>query len=171
MKLTSINSDQENNMRCIVLVMLCVMPILMGCSTTSVPMHDTVTSYTVTLERTACRGNCPVYSMTINGDGSVEYEGFMNTPFKGRRIGVIAKDSISAMMRDIEAVNINDLQAENLMQSSTDMPSVIFTVLHSKKGVIRGKRIYDYQGDATAPEALRILYNRIDSWYSIIQWQ
>ena len=95
----------------------------------------------------------------------------MNTPFKGKKIGIISKDSISAMMRDIEAVNINDLQADYVMQSSTDMPSVIFTVLHAKNGVIRGKRINDYQGDATAPEALRILYNRIDSWYSIIQWQ
>jgi len=171
MKLTSTNSDPENNMRCIILVMLFGMSILMGCTTTSVPMRDSVSSYTVTLERTACRGNCPVYSITIHGDGTVEYEGFMNTPFKGKKIGIISKDSISAMMRDIEAVNINDLQADYVMQSSTDMPSVIFTVLHAKKGVIRGKRINDYQGDATAPEALRILYNRIDSWYSIIQWQ
>ncbi len=158
-------------MRFIILIMLVILPMFMGCTTTSVPMGDAIESYTVKLERTACRGNCPVYTITINGDGTVEYEGFMNTPLKGKKIGIILKDSISEIVRDIELVNINALQAEYVLQSSTDMPSVIFTVLHEKEGVIRGKRIIDYQGDATAPEALRMLYNRIDSWYSLIQWQ
>lgn len=171
MKLTSINSDQGDNMRLIIVIMSMIIPVFMGCSTASVPMRDSVESYTVKLERTACRGNCPVYAISINGDGTVEYEGFMNTPFKGKRIGVISKDTLSALIRDIESVNINALQAEYVLQSSTDMPSVIFTVLHIKEGLIRGKRIIDYQGDATAPEALRMLYNRIDSWYTLIQWQ
>ena len=29
----------------------------------------------ITLERTSCYGSCPVYKLTIRGDGSVTYEG------------------------------------------------------------------------------------------------
>ena len=171
MKLMSINSDPANKMKVIALFCFVLFQLLMSCSTVSIPMRDSVESYTVTLERTACRGNCPVYAFTVNGDGTVEYEGYLNSPFQGKKIGVIPKDSVSALIRAIESVNIDDLQPMYVQQSTTDMPSVIFTVQHMRNGIIRGKKILDYQGDATAPKSLRLLYDRIDAWYSIIQWQ
>jgi len=171
MKLMSINLDPVNNMRSMLICSIAIMIACMSCSTVSVPMGDAIDAYTIKIERTACMGNCPVYAMTIHGDGTLEYEGFMNTPYKGRRIGSISKDSISALLRTIESIDINALQHQYTQQSSTDMPSVVFTVQHQKQGVIRGKNIIDYQGDATAPEALRLLYNRLDAWYTIIQWQ
>ena len=32
-------------------------------------------SLVITLERTACFGTCPIYKLTVYGDGRVEYEG------------------------------------------------------------------------------------------------
>ena len=42
----------------------------------------------ITLERTRCRGHCPVYKLTIVEDGTVEYEGirFVKIKSKGNRI-------------------------------------------------------------------------------------
>jgi hypothetical protein len=134
-------------------------------------MKDAPETYSITLERTACRGNCPVYSMTVFGDGTIEYEGYLNVPVKGKRIGTIPKDSILSLLNAIEKVNVNELQATYLKQGVTDMPSVLFKVIHTKNGIIRGKSITDYQGDDTAPEALRMLYNQMDAWYYLIQWQ
>ena len=171
MKSMSINSDPASKMKVIALFCIVLLQMLMSCSTVSIPMRDSVESYTVTLERTACRGNCPVYALTVNGDGTVEYEGFLNIPFTGKKIGVISKDSVSALIRAIESVDIDALQPMYVQQSTTDMPSVIFTVQHMRNGIIRGKKILDYQGDGTTPKSLRLLYDRIDAWYPIIQWQ
>lgn len=171
MKSMSINSDPANKMKVIALFCFVLFQLLMSCSTVPIPLRDSVESYTVTLERTACRGNCPVYAFTVNGDGTVEYEGFLNTPFTGKKIGVISKDSVSALIRAIESVDINDLQPMYVQQSITDMPSVIFTVQHLRNGIITGKKILDYQGDGTTPKSLRLLFDRIDAWYPIIQWQ
>lgn len=172
MKLMSINSDPENNMRFSnAFFSLFLTFLLMSCSTGSMPLKDAPEAYSITLERTACRGNCPVYSMTIHGDGTIEYEGFLNVPVKGKRIGSISKDSINSLLNAIEKVNVNELQAKYVKQGVTDMPSVLFKVIHTKDGVIRGKSIVDYQGDDTAPEALRMLYNQMDGWYYNIQWQ
>ncbi|MFM6954986.1 MAG: DUF6438 domain-containing protein [Ignavibacteria bacterium] len=145
--------------------------LIMSCSSVSVPMKDAPEAYSIILERTACRGNCPVYSMTVFGDGTIEYEGYLNVPVKGKRIGTIPKDSILSLLNAIEKVNVNELQATYLKQGVTDMPSVLFKVIHTKNGIIRGKSITDYQGDDTAPEALRMLYNQMDAWYHLIQWQ
>ena len=71
MKLMSINADPENNMRfSTAFFSLFLTLLLMSCSTGSVPLNDTPEAYSIPLERTACRGNCPVYSMTFNGDGT-----------------------------------------------------------------------------------------------------
>jgi hypothetical protein len=171
MKLMSINSDPENNMRLSAAFISLFLTLSMSCSTVSVPLKDAPEAYSITLERTACRGNCPVYSMTVHGDGTIEYEGFLNVPVKGKRIGSISKDSIASFLNAIEKVNVNDLQAKYVKQGVTDMPSVLFKVIHTKDGVIRGKSIVDYQGDDTAPESLRMLYNQMDAWYYLIQWQ
>lgn len=172
MKLMSINSDPENNMRIsFAFLALMLTLLIMSCSSVSVPMKDVPEAYSITLERTACRGNCPVYSMTVFGDGTIEYEGYLNVPVKGKRIGTIPKDSILSLLNAIEKVNVNELQATYLKQGVTDMPSVLFKVIHTKNGIIRGKSITDYQGDDTAPEALRMLYNQMDAWYYLIQWQ
>ena len=168
----SINSDPENDMRfSTISFSLFLIFRVMSCSTSSVPMKDFPEAYSITIERTACRGNCPVYSMTVYGDGTLEYEGFLNVPVKGKRIGSISKDSVTSLLNAIEKVNVNELQAKYVKQGVTDMPSVLFKVIHTKDGVIRGKSIVDYQGDDTAPEALRMLYNQMDAWYYLIQWQ
>jgi len=171
MKLKSINFDPESKYFTSMIMLCCSLLLFVGCASTSIPMHDSMESYTVTMERTACRGNCPVYALTIHGDGTVEFEGFSNVPYKGKRIGQLPDDSVRVLLRSIEDLDINSLKHEYVHQATTDMPSVLFTVLHMKDGIIRGKKIVDYQGDASAPEGLRLLYNRFDFWYSHIQWQ
>jgi hypothetical protein len=161
----------ENNMIFRKMPFLLMIVLLISCSTASVPMKDAPESYRITLERTACKGNCPVYSMTVHGDGTIEYDGFLNVPVKGKRIGTIAKDSVISLLKAIEKVNVNALQAKYAKQDMTDLPSVVFTVIHTHEGILRGKSIMDYQGDATAPEALRMIYNQMDAWYHLIQWQ
>ena len=51
-----------------------VATLLIGCSSKT-PVPDNIKEVVITLERTACFGVCPVYKLTVYGDGRVVYEG------------------------------------------------------------------------------------------------
>ena len=144
---------------------------LHSCSSSSFSVIDMEKNYDITLQRTACRGNCPVYSLSAQSDGTIVYEGFLNVQQKGKRIGKISADSVSAVLKDLHAMQFETMPAEFTHQNITDMPTVIFTVMQTNRGEIRGRKILDYQGDKSTPSALREIYKRMDGWMSLIQWQ
>ena len=39
------------------------------------PTENVFSDLVITLERTACHGTCPIYKLTIEGNGTVIYEG------------------------------------------------------------------------------------------------
>ena len=69
---------------------------------TSLPDAD-VKTLTVQLERTACYGNCPAYTVTIHGDGRVEYNGKTPVKEKGLREGRIEAEQIKATPAGIQS--------------------------------------------------------------------
>src|ERR1700680_1928962 len=52
---------------------------------------------TIQLERTGCYGTCPAYSVTIHGDGKVEYNGKSHVKEMGTREVRIETDKIRAL--------------------------------------------------------------------------
>jgi hypothetical protein len=50
------------------------------------------------------------------------------------------------------------------------MPSVITQIVYSKNGLGSSKQVVDYQGDKSAPMALRKLYDRIESMIAQFHW-
>lgn len=53
---------------------------------------------TIQLERTACYGTCPTYSITIHGDGRVEYNGKNRVKEVGPREARIEQDQTRALI-------------------------------------------------------------------------
>jgi Domain of unknown function (DUF6438) len=53
----------------------------------------------IKLERTACLGTCPIYSVTIFSDGRLEYKGEMFVKAKGIHQETAAKEWDRAMRR------------------------------------------------------------------------
>jgi hypothetical protein len=58
-----------------------------------------------TLKRSACFGTCPVYSVTIFGDGKVVYEGVHFVPTVGRIEKQIPEDQLKQITRALEKAN------------------------------------------------------------------
>jgi len=52
---------------------------------TEISMPTDLTELIITLERTRCLGTCPVYKLTISGDGTVVYEGKDFVKVKGMK--------------------------------------------------------------------------------------
>ena len=56
----------------------------------------------VKLERTGCFGNCPSYSVVIDGNGRVEWIGHQNVMATGRREGTVSRADLEELSRHID---------------------------------------------------------------------
>ena len=71
----------------------------------SVP-PDTV----ITLERTACYGRCPDYTLMISGDGTVIYDGRQYVKHVGLIRGTITKDQVNQLIKEFERIKYSSLR-------------------------------------------------------------
>lgn len=65
----------------------------------------------VSLERTACFGRCPVYTVTIAGDGAVSWHGIANVRDLGAARASIARAKLDRLVAVIDAVHFFELDA------------------------------------------------------------
>jgi hypothetical protein len=56
----------------------------------------------VTLERTYCMGACPVYSVTVHGDGRLEYNGVDNVAVTGPKQSHVSRAEVERLSRLVD---------------------------------------------------------------------
>jgi hypothetical protein len=128
----------------------------------SLPDADLKT-LTIHLERTACYGTCPSYSVTIHGDGRVEYNGKGHVKETGTREGRIEAEKIKALASAFAKTKFWGI-AEEYSEAKckgrvcTDMPTAITEL--SIRGVTH--RVSHYYGCGSAPKSLFELESLID---------
>ena len=120
----------------------------------------------ITLERTACFGTCPVYSLTISGDGTVVYVGEDFVQTKGVKETTINENAINQLVSEFEKADYFSLNDSYTAFGMSDMPTVNTSILIDGKT----KAIRHYLGDRTAPEKLTELENKIDEIINSAQW-
>jgi hypothetical protein len=126
---------------------------------------------TIQLERTACYGTCPAYSVTIHGDGRVEYNGKSHVKEMGTREGRIEMDKIRALASVFAKMKFWGL-AEDYSAAKckgrvcTDMATAI-TELSIRGVTHRVKHLY---GCGSAPKSLFDLQSLIDKSANSTQW-
>ena len=81
----------------------------------------------IILERTACYGTCPIYSVTIDGDGNVTYEGTQFVKTLGVQMYNIPQSSVEELVALVYQTNYFSLN-DRYEFSATDLPTVITTV-------------------------------------------
>ena len=108
----------------------------------------------ITLERTACFGVCPVYTVKMQGDGAVTYDGLQFVRVPGAHAWTVDPAAVLALARDMEKAGFFEMKNEYVMPV-TDMPTTYVTLTNGG----RTKRIKDYMG---APQALTEIEARID---------
>jgi Domain of unknown function (DUF6438) len=111
-----------------------------------------VKTLTVQLERTPCYGNCPAYTVTIHGDGLVEYNGKTHVKETGLREGRVEPDQIKSLLNEFATAKFftlsEDYSGENCKRYCTDMPTAV-TELHVREASHHVKH-----GCGGAPKAL-----------------
>jgi hypothetical protein len=117
----------------------------------------------ITLERTVCFGPCPVYSITIHGDGVVDYEGIEYVKVKGRQSYTIPKKSVRELVDEFYRINYFSLDKEYVSIKNPDGTETTVTDLPSCDTSItiggKTKGVHDYVG---GPKSLEQLERKID---------
>ena len=147
-------------------IFLIITTLFIGCNNIKTPTPRDMKEVVITLERTACFGICPVYRLTIYGDGRVVYEGIRCVRIEGTRTATISENKIDELITEFRKIDFFSLKDSYEEHNATDMPSA-FTSL-----IINGetKTIRHYHGDFSAPQRLTELENKIDQIVSSDQW-
>jgi Domain of unknown function (DUF6438) len=126
----------------------------------------------ITLERTACFGRCPVYSVAVSTDGTVQYEGKAHVAHVGHASTRVEPSQIRALLSEIDQAGYFSLPERYTASEpacgryASDSPSVTTSVkLHGAT-----KRVVHDYGCSNAPGALTVLERRIDDVLGSAQW-
>jgi len=120
----------------------------------------------ITLERTACFGKCPVYSLMIKGDGTVIYAGVDFVRTRGIQETTVSMNAINQLVMEFEKADYFALNDSYTNFGISDMPSVNTSISIGGKT----KAIKHYLGDRSAPNQLTELENKIDEIVNSAQW-
>jgi len=128
----------------------------------------------ITLERTACFGTCPVYKLTIASDGTVTFQGERSTKTNGTAVGHINVADFRRLKDDFAQINYFSLPdaylpgTKECPRNVTDMPSANTSIRLNEKF----KRVSHYLGcgDAGALSRLTALENKIDEVAGTEKW-
>jgi hypothetical protein len=116
----------------------------------------------ITLERTACYGTCPDYTLRVTGDGAVTYEGRRFVRLVGKATAKISPEAVRALVAEFERMHYFDLE-DKYTGGITDLPTTTTSIRIGS----RFKQVVDYYG---APPALRELEARIDEVAGSKRW-
>ncbi|HEX8564622.1 MAG TPA: DUF6438 domain-containing protein [Pyrinomonadaceae bacterium] len=142
----------------------------------------------ITLERTACYGTCPNYTVAVSADGTVIFSGSYYKTVKGvsvwTRTGVIksriSQEQVQRLIDEFERANYLSLKNSYVIEKdgcpavATDNPTAYTSIQINGQN----KSVKHYLGclyltsgfDKSYPKELTALENRIDEIINTKQW-
>ena len=135
-------------------------------SAIAIQAQDSSADVAITLERTACFGTCPVYTVTILEDGTVNYVGANFVEVMGEQTSQIEPEVVEQMVAEFEAVGYFDWDTAYNTQTVTDLPTIITSVTRDGET----HQVTRYAGDSNAPIALPFLEQWIDIMVNTQLW-
>jgi hypothetical protein len=132
----------------------------------------------VTLKRTACLGACPVYSVTVRGDGRVAWNGEAHVatlgpasatidPKKARELVEMITGSCFLVMRDVYYLPMTDHAWANTTLTLGDR---VKTVRHNVGSLGANVESIALPGYCSAPPALDAIEKKIDAVAGTARW-
>ena len=124
----------------------------------------------IVLERTACFGLCPVYTLTIERSGKVRYQGKAHVWEVGSKTRKVSRDDFARLVKKIEEINFFNLK-DRYDGKNADGSGVTVTDLPTRKtSVTRGKRTKTVENYFRGPKGLRELEELIDEVANSAEW-
>ena len=143
----------------------------------SCPKEVVDSSATLSLERTACYGTCPVYTVTLHGDGTVEWKGISHVDTVGAATAKLDPSAVQGLF-DLAATSCFFAMRDTYELPITDHDWANTTIRAGN----RIKTIRHYQatpesagmdappGVCLAPEVLFEIEKRIDDVTGTAKW-
>ena len=113
--------------------------LAVGCHSIAHPRN--LRSVSLILKRTACEGTCPVYTVSIQGSGLVEYLGEWHVDVPGPQTGRIPPGRVKDLLKAFEDIHFFDLQ-DQYFETCTDQPTAIISIAVDGKS----KQVSNYFG-------------------------
>jgi len=88
----------------------------------SIAQTVTANDLSITLRRVGCLGNCPDYSVTILGDGSVRYEGRAHVRTEGVRKKTIPAAAVEKLSKELTKNGFSQWEEKKMV--CVDFPEV-----------------------------------------------
>ena len=107
-------------------------------------------SFKFSMERTPCFGKCPIYTIKITDDGSVEFEGKKFVEPQGVETFKLNAEDLALLKKKLIEINYLGLEDKYDTEYISDLPSTI-TVLY--RGLVEEKKVINrHNGPAKLKE-------------------
>jgi hypothetical protein len=126
----------------------------------------------VVLERGPCYGTCPVYAVTVRGDGTILLDARRHLDTTGTIERRVPGAEVAALMRLMEESGFFGLEASYTLNRFACRPYVTdaaLVVIEARVGA-RHKRVEHDLGCGGAPAALLRIEQRLDSLGGLARW-
>jgi len=152
------------------LILLLTTFLIVSCSSIPVSIDDDTL---VKLERTACYGKCPIYTVVVKKNGEVKYEGRKYVSVKGIQTATLSKESIASIEAKLMKTKFLKMRSNldsgswGCFISRTDHSYIII------EGSVKNKRkaVSTYLGcDSEQVETVFELANYIDKITETSEW-
>ena len=125
---------------------------------------DLPDSLVVRLQRTACFGRCPIYTLSFYKDGTAIYKGEKWVEKEGLYKSRISKSKLNNIISKAKEVGFYEMDNQYDNEYVTDLPSTITTLKGESGFKVVANR---YEG----PELLLELEKLIDELADSIEWE
>jgi hypothetical protein len=119
----------------------------------------------ITLERTACHGQCAEYKLSFYEDGQVIYDGMANVSKAGRWYARVPRSTVEDLTGDFRRIGYDTLAAK-YPPGIADSP--VATVSLRESG--RMRTVTHQQNSPFPPPALSVLEDRLDAAVQSVDW-
>ena len=123
-------------------------------------------SIVISLERGMCFGTCPVYTVSLFGNGTVLWSGEMYVETTGNDTREINPADVYALFQSLQDGGFFELNESYTAYEITDMPFVVLTV----RNETLSKEVHHYHGDMSAPENLSLMEDTVDLVANTTHW-
>jgi hypothetical protein len=120
-----------------------------------------------TADQETCYGPCEHYTLTILGDGTVEYEGFQNVDIIGTRSDTISDAELSDLLARIDESGFFDLPRDFHCRRPGQGATTTRVALHNRVNVIERCHEEDARG---RPKGLDVIEDLIEEVANSQRW-
>lgn len=130
------------------------------------PEPNPPTDFSIRLGRSGCYGSCPGYTITIHGDGTVNYKGDWYVSIEGERTAHVRPEATQQLLERFRKANFFALKSE-YRAGVTDNPTYCLEVVIGSKH----KTITDYVGGWVGmPAVVSELEDAVDQTADSARW-